>query len=784
MENIQLDYSDIKDIFQEKLKIDNIVKTVSSVFLNPRYSSKINYKPYFQRNYVWDDEKATYFIESILLGTEIPPIVLFQTKDKNEVIDGRQRYETIERFLKDRLVLSGKGLRCLRSLAGKKYSQISNDIKDSFEDTRIRILQFQVVNEPKLDDEKEDKIKKEIFRRYNSGITPLGKYDIERAEYIEDNLTRELTRLIYDDINLYDFLRLILVPKRKMKANKRDQVNIMITKIRDLLALPMVPIKTYAKASSKADLLHRAYSLVANDPIENTLESFRKGVEALKAIYADCHSRNIEVKDNKLFYEVLYWGLSIVFKKGIEIDDSTRAKMYEYIEHAEEQDIWSGIRSNGANTTGYVFEATGSHYYSAIINRYTYIANIIEKVFGVSASEMLNNHNVDLTNDESDANNEIERYKLNKPLPETLTIEDIIRDMKKSRFLIRPPYQRSETKDLQKASYLMESILLGFTIPPIFVYKRNDKVREVVDGQQRLLTILGFLSKTYLDENGEHVSSDKDRFKLAKLKILSEQNGKTIDTIGDVFEESILEFPLDVIEIDEEQNPGFSAIDLFLRLNTKPYPINENSFEMWNAYVDKDIVLKAKDIAIAYQGTVFRNKDNRMKLEELITSLAYLDYRSLCGAEFTQIVNVYKRNNRISARIMSKDQVTKTLGDVSSTDVEGFLSALDRVDLFARKILAVVGNDTSRIRDLMNHSRKGTNYKTDQNYYYLWLLLKEIPIDYIEDNQDRVFTEIKNVFSVIQNTPQELDTAFFVGKMNEFSNICVNSDYSFISTIS
>ena len=141
MSNIQLDYSDITDIFKEKLKIENIVKKVSSIFLNQRYSGKINYKPYFQRNYVWDEEKATYFIESILLGTEIPPLVLFQTKDKNEVIDGRQRYETIKRFLEDKLVLKGKGLHSLKVLEGKKYSQLDESTRELFEDTRIRILQ-------------------------------------------------------------------------------------------------------------------------------------------------------------------------------------------------------------------------------------------------------------------------------------------------------------------------------------------------------------------------------------------------------------------------------------------------------------------------------------------------------------------------------------------------------------------------------------------------------------------------------------------------------------------
>lgn len=229
-----MDYTDITEIFKEKLKIDNIVKTILSVFLNSRYLSKIDYKPYFQRNYVWDDEKASYFIESVFLGTEIPPIVLFQTHGKNEVIDGRQRFETIFRFLKDRLILKESGLHSLKILAGKKYSQLEDDIKESFEATRIRIIQFSVVDEPKLSEEQEDKIKKEIFRRYNSGITPLQKYDIERAAYINDKLSKKLDDTIYNSDELYDFLNTIILPRSKKKATKRDKVNILTSLSREL----------------------------------------------------------------------------------------------------------------------------------------------------------------------------------------------------------------------------------------------------------------------------------------------------------------------------------------------------------------------------------------------------------------------------------------------------------------------------------------------------------------------------------------------------------------------
>ena len=65
-------------------------------------------------------------------------------------------------------------------------------------------------------------------------------------------------------------------------------------------------------------------------------------------------------------------------------------------------------------------------------------------------------------------------------------------------------------------------------------------------------------------------------------------NGLNVNTIPDHFVDKILEFPIDVIEINQDINPEFSQTDLFARLNTKPYPIKENTFEMWNAYIDKD----------------------------------------------------------------------------------------------------------------------------------------------------------------------------------------------------
>ena len=48
-------------------------------------------------------------------------------------------------------------------------------------------------------------------------------------------------------------------------------------------------------------------------------------------------------------------------------------------------------------------------------------------------------------------------------------------------------------RDDQQKTDLIESILLGIPIPPIFVAQRTDGVWDVIDGLQRLGTILQFV---------------------------------------------------------------------------------------------------------------------------------------------------------------------------------------------------------------------------------------------------------------------------------------------------
>lgn len=755
MDNYQLDYSDIVDIFKEKLKIENKVKTIDNIFNNERYFSKIDYKPYFQRNYVWDDEKATYFIESILIGTEIPPLVLFQTKNLNEVIDGRQRFETIDRFLKDKLTLKNKGLKSLKSLSGKKYSQLDHSFRDIFNDTRIRILQFEVVNEPGLSDIQEDKIKKEIFRRYNSGITPLQMYDIDTAMFITDQLSSSLKQKITEDKELLNFLSAAILPKSKVKANDRDKINILLTEIRELIALEYIPIYEYAK-SSKTELVRKAYfAKVSTQNVEKQVERFLHNIAIVKEFYKKikCDS-DVEIKSIQLFTSCLYWVISILTteKKLIRLEDID--KILSVIKNKNNTECFDKLINYQGDDYTLLFEQTGSHYYAAVMNRFTYISNVFSKYYNINLYEHIKS--TSKSDFDETEKEEYCRHRINKAYPETLSIEDIMRDMGKQRFLIRPIYQRSEVTTVTKASYLMESIMLGINIPPLFVYKRNDGIKEVVDGQQRLLTMIGYLGKAYMDENGITQYSAKNKFKLKELKILSELKGKNIDQLEDNFKNKILDFQMDVIEIDGNQNPTFSPIDLFLRLNTKPYPIRDNTFEMWNAYLDKRIILRAKDLANKYQGIVFRQKDKRMKVEELITSLAYLDYKIRNNSNVNSILCIYVKHGKLCARLMSKSSMTKQLNDISINDPEEFLKSLDNVNEFSEKLFELTNGENSKLKYLVNHSIKGTSFKTDQNFYFMWFVLKEISLEEIKNNTILITENVRKHFNKLQEVNESI----------------------------
>src|SRR3990172_5551014 len=94
------------DIPSEFRTLDTYKEELSIRDLWSRYlSGDLVLEPDFQRHYVWDTQRASRFIESMILGLPVPPIFLAENDNAPaDVIDGHQRLETIFPFFSPLLV--------------------------------------------------------------------------------------------------------------------------------------------------------------------------------------------------------------------------------------------------------------------------------------------------------------------------------------------------------------------------------------------------------------------------------------------------------------------------------------------------------------------------------------------------------------------------------------------------------------------------------------------------------------------------------------------------------
>jgi hypothetical protein len=755
---------EIKEIFKTHIKIESKVMSIETLFANERRTKNTVYDPYYQRNYVWDTDKASYFIESILLGTEIPPLVFFNTGKNIEVIDGRQRFETIKRFKESKFHLTKKGLTILTDLTKKNFDDFDLGIQDVFWDTKLRIIEFSVINEPKLDERKEDQIKKEIFRRYNSGITPLKNAEIEKAIYINDDATSFFKKQFKErQVDYANFLDLFFVEREKEISKKGITLEKAMQKIRLFLVLHNLPINYYSTLKGRKEVIQRFFENLSNNitDVEELYDGFIKKINLLKEIKSDLDNEKIE--HNKLVFECLFWAFTILEQENIGLQQinssNVRRKLVDFISQKIS-----------------IFNTENSHFYKEMKERYTGTASFFEAVFGINLEVYIKNNNETqsrlkkVMNNNPDTNQVIEKFetlRLNKPDASTTTIDDICRLMNRKRFLLRPSYQRSESINQMKSSAIIESILLDIKLPPIFIYKRADGVLEVVDGQQRLLSILGFIGEEFLDENENRMKSEKNNFKLNKLRILDELNGCSYNDLNDDIKEKILDFNLSLVTIDSKINPQFDPIDLFIRLNNKPYPIRENTFEMWNSYIDNEIISKIRNITKKYDKWFYsRQKNTRMENEELITTLAYFEYKAENPDTIIDL-DIYQRNDKINFRVKSKIEITKVLNTASEQEKvkTAFLKCIGTVDTFIRKLKMLLIEDDveenldgylkKELDDLFYLTHTKTARRTLQNFYALWYVLSKPSYEMVKYHRHNIKKDVTELFKYTKSLSQE-----------------------------
>lgn len=179
--------------------------TTVSIFCEQDASNKYNYDPPYQRDYnVWDREQKSLLIDSIMKNFPMPPIFLQQIIEKGkthyDVIDGKQRLNTIREFVNNNIPLpkdfgnDGYGIKEMNGLYFSQIEKLSEQNEevenfiDAFWSYTISIEYIE-----RTDDE--NIVVDKIFDRLNRGGERLNPAELRKANFYDSWLYKKIVEV-------------------------------------------------------------------------------------------------------------------------------------------------------------------------------------------------------------------------------------------------------------------------------------------------------------------------------------------------------------------------------------------------------------------------------------------------------------------------------------------------------------------------------------------------------------------------------------------------------------
>lgn len=193
----------------------------------------------------------------------------------------------------------------------------------------------------------------------------------------------------------------------------------------------------------------------------------------------------------------------------------------------------------------------------------------------------------------------------------SMSIGELISLYKDNELDINPDFQRRFRWLPNQRTRLIESILIGVPLPSVFVYQNDKGIWEVVDGVQRISTILEFVGEL-LDEDGNKIEPSV----LLKTKMLPSLEGMTWqkmpkEPLQNDFRRSKIE--IKIIKSNSHPNAKF---EVFQRLN---YSSVLSGQEFRNAVLimlDKSLYTWLKELAESSDYTICLDLTDRWKDEQ------------------------------------------------------------------------------------------------------------------------------------------------------------------------
>ena len=203
---------------------------LSVATLVEQFDQKILIVPEMQREYVWDNGRASRLIESLLLNIPVPPVFFAETEAaKFEIIDGQQRILSVVRFIKNEFALSG--LRLQGEYARLRYHQLPPREQRFLATRTLRAIVIGVDSAPSM--------KYEIFQRLNTGSVALNAQEV-RNGLSGGSLNTALRELVKDEV-----FRKLMGSKSPRKRMVDEELILRFFALSDSLERYKPPLRRY-----------------------------------------------------------------------------------------------------------------------------------------------------------------------------------------------------------------------------------------------------------------------------------------------------------------------------------------------------------------------------------------------------------------------------------------------------------------------------------------------------------------------------------------------------------
>lgn len=315
-------------------------------------------------------------------------------------------------------------------------------------------------------------------------------------------------------------------------------------------------------------------------------------------------------------------------------------------------------------------------------------------------------------------------------------------DMYENEEIKKPEMQRKFVWDSLKCSRLIESIIMGLPIPPLFLLEIENNRYEIIDGFQRLSTLYNFING--YPWNSEQKTKRKIPSKLSN-KISREIRGKTFKDLSPDYQRILKRSTIPLIEF-KQLSPDNSASKylIFERINTGSEKLSPMQIRKSLAYGNFIVSLyqetEKNELFLSLFSKANKNKDSHIEafLRIYVMNSIYSNNYCVKKEGIKNILNDYCEKNKdlmISDKYIEKfNRILERCKLIFTKETDMF----KRVEKISGDYIVVgnrnIGIMESFIATFMNENVTISNKEIFDNYQEILSRLIQKSIEFGEFN--------------------------------------------------